>query len=115
MNGPGLGFRRLRACFSGALICLVVLRGGAAKADKLDDFIVAAMEKRHVAGLSLAVIKDGAIARVQGYGLADRSSKAAVTTNTLFQAGSISKSVAAVGALHLDRKSTRLNSSHGYI
>jgi CubicO group peptidase (beta-lactamase class C family) len=74
------------------------------QADKLDDFIVAAMEKRHIAGLSLAVIQDGQIARAQAYGLADRNSKVPVTTNTLFQAGSISKSVAAVGALHLVEK-----------
>jgi CubicO group peptidase (beta-lactamase class C family) len=72
-----------------------------AKADKLDDFIVAAMEKHHVPGLSLAVIQDGEIVRARGYGFADQESKIPVTTATLFQAGSISKSVAAVGALHL--------------
>ena len=37
----------------------------AVRADKLDDFIQAAMEKRAITGLSLAVIQDGAIAKAQ--------------------------------------------------
>ena len=73
----------------------------AVRADKLDDFIQAAMEKRAITGLSLAVIQDGAIAKAQGYGMADRASGSPVTTTTLFQAGSVSKSVAALGALRL--------------
>ncbi len=59
------------------------------------------MRKRGIPGLSLAIIEDGRIVKAKGYGLADRDSKTPVTPSTLFQAGSISKSVAALGALHV--------------
>ncbi|WP_254560505.1 serine hydrolase domain-containing protein [Dyadobacter diqingensis] len=70
-------------------------------ADDLDNFIRSQMQKRHIPGLSLAIIQDGKILKAQSYGFIDKDSKVPVTTNTLFQAGSISKSVAALGALYL--------------
>ncbi len=54
-----------------------------------------------VPGMSVAVVVDGRIAWAAGYGLADASDKTPVTTNTLFQAASISKPVTALGALRL--------------
>jgi CubicO group peptidase (beta-lactamase class C family) len=72
-----------------------------ARADNVDDFTEAVMQKRHITGLSMAVIQDGKIIKAKGYGLADKGGSLAVTTTTLFQAGSVSKSVAALGALHL--------------
>jgi CubicO group peptidase (beta-lactamase class C family) len=59
------------------------------------------MKKRGIPGLSLAIIQDGKIVKAKGYGFADRDNKTPVTPSTLFQAGSISKSVSALGALHL--------------
>lgn len=70
-------------------------------ADAVDDYISSQMPKNHVTGLSLAIIEGGKIVRAQGYGFADKSLGIKVTPHTLFQAGSISKSVAALGALHL--------------
>ena len=70
-------------------------------ADQIDDFINAKMAETHIAGLSLAVVQDGRIVKVQGYGFADKEAKIPVTPATLFQAGSISKSVAAAAMLHL--------------
>src|SRR5206468_690196 len=55
----------------------------------------------HIPGLSLAIIQDGKVIRVKGYGVAEQGGERPVTASTLFQAGSISKSVAAVGALRL--------------
>ncbi len=52
-------------------------------------------------GLSIAVIKDHKIAWAKGYGLADKTLKQPVTVTTLFQAGSISKSVNAIGIFRL--------------
>jgi len=54
----------------------------------------------HVPGLSVAVIRNGAIEWAQGFGVV-RLGGAPVTAETLFQAGSISKAVAAMAALHL--------------
>ncbi|GAB3899780.1 hypothetical protein GCM10028803_21500 [Larkinella knui] len=72
-----------------------------AHADGLDDFIRNQMQKRAIPGLSLAIIQDGKILKAQSYGFIDKDGKVPVTTNTLFQAGSVSKSVAAMGALYL--------------
>ncbi|MBK7010829.1 MAG: serine hydrolase [Saprospiraceae bacterium] len=55
----------------------------------------------NVKGLSLAVIKDHKIAWAKGYGWADEEEKRPVTTETLFEPGSISKSLNAVGILKL--------------
>ncbi|WP_353718833.1 serine hydrolase domain-containing protein [Dyadobacter sp. 676] len=70
-------------------------------ADDLDDFIRSQMQKRRIPGLSLAIIQDGRILKAQAYGFIDKDNKVPVTTSTLFQAGSVSKSVAAMGALYL--------------
>jgi CubicO group peptidase (beta-lactamase class C family) len=50
-------------------------------------------------GLSIAVIQNYRLVWAKGYGFANDSSKTPVTTQTLFQAGSISKSLNAVGVL----------------
>lgn len=54
-----------------------------------------------VPGVSIAVIVDNKIAWSKGYGVMHKERKEPVTTATLFQAGSISKPVAAYAALRL--------------
>lgn len=54
-----------------------------------------------VPGLSMAVIFDGAIEWTKTYGVMDKEDTTPVIGETLFQAGSISKPVAAYGALKL--------------
>src|SRR5262249_10591524 len=51
-----------------------------------------------VPGLSIAVVKDFKIEWAHAYGVKDIETKEPVTTETLFQAGSISKPVAAMTA-----------------
>ena len=70
-------------------------------ADHVDDVIAAEMKARGIPGVALAVIDGGSIVREQGYGYSDKARKVPVTPSTLFQAASISKPVAALGALHL--------------
>jgi CubicO group peptidase (beta-lactamase class C family) len=77
------------------------LHAQSSTADSLDAFIREQMARRHIAGLSLAIIQDGRIVVARGYGVADETNRVPVTPATLFQAGSISKPVAALGALHL--------------
>ncbi|MBK8505875.1 MAG: serine hydrolase [Saprospiraceae bacterium] len=52
-----------------------------------------------VPGVSIAVIQDSKIHWSKTYGVMDKDTKQPVTSTTLFQAGSISKPVAAYGAL----------------
>ncbi|HEY2328198.1 MAG TPA: serine hydrolase domain-containing protein [Verrucomicrobiae bacterium] len=72
--------------------------------DKVDDFITAQIHERQIAGLSLAIIQDGKIIKEQGYGFGDKSGKSPITPTTLFQAGSVSKSLTAFGVLRLVEK-----------
>ena len=59
------------------------------------------MNTFNVPGLSLAVIENFKIVDAKAYGVIAPGSSTPVTTKTLFQAGSISKPVAATGALDL--------------
>lgn len=59
------------------------------------------MKYYKVPGLSIAVIKDYKIDWAKGYGLADTLKNIAVTTETMFSAGSISKLLLAATALKL--------------
>ena len=59
------------------------------------------MAEDKIKGLSLAVIENYQVVWAKGYGWADDSLKVPVTTQTLFQAASISKSLNSVGVLQL--------------
>lgn len=59
------------------------------------------MQTLHIPGLSVAVIDHFQIVWAKGYGVTKPGSTMPVTTRTLFQAASISKTVTAVGTLFL--------------
>jgi CubicO group peptidase (beta-lactamase class C family) len=57
------------------------------------------MSQLHVNAVSIAVIRDGKLDWTRAYGFADKERNVAATPDTLFQAGSISKPLAALAAL----------------
>ena len=57
------------------------------------------MARFHVPGVSIAVIRDHQIHWAKGYGIADVATGAPVNTETMFQAASMSKPVAAMAVL----------------
>jgi CubicO group peptidase (beta-lactamase class C family) len=63
------------------------------------DTLPQVMARFRVPGVSVAVIKDFEIHWAKGYGVADVETGGAVETNTLFQAASISKPVAAMAVV----------------
>jgi D-alanyl-D-alanine carboxypeptidase len=71
------------------------------RADKIDDYIRAEMEKQHIPGLSLAVIKDGQVIKIEGYGLANIELNLPVKPETVFKIGSVSKQFIATGIMLL--------------
>ena len=78
------------------LMAPVIVKGDAHAAHTLQEQMAA----EHVPGVSIAVIHHGVIEWAQGFGVM-KVGGPAVTAETLFQAGSISKPVAALAALKL--------------
>jgi len=72
---------------------------GFAKFDTLSAFITDVMKTHEVPGVSVAVFTNFQIEWAKGFGVASVATRQAVDTLTLFQAASISKSVAAAAAL----------------
>jgi D-alanyl-D-alanine carboxypeptidase len=72
-----------------------------AAADEIDDFINAQLRGQRIPGLALAVIRGGQVVKLAGYGVADRTSGAAVTPDTVFKIGSISKPILATAMMRL--------------
>ena len=70
----------------------------------------AATEK--IPGMVWGVVIDGRLAHVRSTGVRDRATRDAITPATAFRIASMTKSFTALAILKLDRKSTRLNSSH---
>lgn len=68
---------------------------------KLDEQIPLWMETAVVPGLSIALIRDNQLVWVKGFGVVDGRTGEAVTTNTIFEAASLSKPVYAYAALKL--------------
>ena len=59
------------------------------------------MKHYNVPGVSIAVVDNGKVKWAKGYGIANTNDGTKVDTNTIFQAGSISKPLAALAALKL--------------
>jgi CubicO group peptidase (beta-lactamase class C family) len=59
------------------------------------------MDRFGVPGASIAVIRDYQIHWTKAYGTADQTTKAPVTSDTMFQAASISKPVTALAVMRL--------------
>jgi CubicO group peptidase (beta-lactamase class C family) len=69
--------------------------------DERPNTIAERMAKYNVKGLSIAVIQDYKIVWAKGYGWADEAEQKPVTPETLFEPGSISKALNALGILKL--------------
>lgn len=93
---PGVAVEQRIARIENALLPPVLRQGEAPATTKLPDRMAAL----RVPGVSVAVLRDGKIEWARGFGVA-RIDGPAVTPETLFQAASISKPVAALAALQL--------------
>jgi CubicO group peptidase (beta-lactamase class C family) len=99
-SGSGRAWRELRT-----------LDGDTVPVDRLEAAIRHAMAKANVAGLSVAIINDGRIAYVRGFGFRDRAAGIPFDEQTVTGAASLSKTVFAYllmllaeeGAIELDK------------
>src|SRR5215210_6298553 len=80
---------------------LLFATASAIRADKVDDYIKAEMQKQRVTGLSIAVVKDGKVIKAEGYGLANVELDAPARPDTVYKIGSVSKQLIAAGIMLL--------------
>jgi len=59
------------------------------------------MEREHIPGLSLLVVKDGKIVRAEGYGLSNVELQVPAKAETIYQSGSVGKQFAATAVMML--------------
>ena len=75
--------------------------GQTAITSKVDSYVNAEMQKAHIPGLSLAVLKNGQIVLAKAYGLANIEHQVPVKPETIFQSGSMGKQFTATAVMML--------------
>ena len=90
--------RKLNTLFA---VILLLLQTIVVRADKVDDYVKAEMQKQRIPGVSLAVIKDGKIIKAEGYGLANVELNVPARPETVYKIGSVSKQFIAAGIMLL--------------
>jgi CubicO group peptidase (beta-lactamase class C family) len=75
----------------------------AAAIDAVDAYVTAEMLRQKIPGLALAVVRDGTVTKIAGYGLADREQNVRVAPNSVFKIGSVSKQFIAAGIMLLSQ------------
>src|SRR5216684_9199777 len=116
------------------LLAVVILTVGLADAQtippatakRIDEIVAKATTEQQIPAISVAIALNGQIQYQKAFGKADLENNVSATPEALFRTGSIAKPMTAIAVMRLvedgkldldaqDRKSTRLNSSHGYI
>ena len=93
------------------LLPSILVKGDSIKSFNLEK----RMEHYKVPGVSIAIVENGKIKWAKGYGYANTETGTKVNASTLFQAGSISKPLAALSALKLfENDSLELNKDVNY-
>jgi CubicO group peptidase (beta-lactamase class C family) len=91
----------MRTALLGVATTLALVSAPAVHADKVDDYLRAQMERRHVPGLAVAVVRDGKPVKLKGYGVASAELKAPVTKDTAFELASVTKQFTAAAVMLL--------------
>src|SRR5579862_679113 len=94
----------------GCFLTLLAQRIAGSPGEKTDQYIRLMMSKKHIPGLSVAILREGKILKMQSYGLANIETGTAATSQTVYKLGSLSKQFIAAavmlleqgGKLHLD-------------
>jgi CubicO group peptidase (beta-lactamase class C family) len=70
-------------------------------ADALDDYLRAEMQRRQIPGLALAVVRNGTVVKLGGYGFANLEHDVPVTPDTVFELASVTKQFTATAIMVL--------------
>lgn len=71
------------------------------RADRLDDYLNAALSRLHLAGASVVIMSDGLIMAARGYGLANIERRIPVKPDTIFQIASTTKPLTSMSVMML--------------
>jgi CubicO group peptidase (beta-lactamase class C family) len=82
---------RNRLAYLVALALFALSITASAQTDKVDEYVKAEMQRQKIPGLSIAVVRNGAIIKAKGYGLANVELNVAATPETIYQSGSVGK------------------------
>jgi CubicO group peptidase (beta-lactamase class C family) len=85
------------ACFAGA----AQAQPSQAFIESADKSVPGALHDYNIPGLAVALIRNGAVVWMKGYGFADVASAKPITPDTAFNVGSLSKTATAGGVMHL--------------
>jgi len=83
---------------------LVAARVGAAHAgaeERVADFVRAEMERQHVPGVAVAIVRNGRVELATGYGFANLEHRVPVSPDTVFQSASLTKQFTATAVMLL--------------
>jgi CubicO group peptidase (beta-lactamase class C family) len=67
----------------------------------IDDYVQAEMNRQHIPGVSLAVVKNGEVVLAKGYGFSNLEHQVPVKPATIFQSGSMGKQFTATAVMML--------------
>jgi len=85
----------------GILTLLSVCAAAQDVSHRVDDYVVTEMKAEKIPGAAVAVVKDGALIKLKGYGFSNLEDMVPVHADTLFQSGSLAKQFTAMGVLLL--------------
>lgn len=96
----------MRAIFGLIAVALIWSGDGAvaktaASLEELDQTLAAGFKDGNVPGATVAIIENGQVVMTKNYGVADLATQAPVTDDTVFRAGSISKSFTSIAVMTL--------------
>jgi CubicO group peptidase (beta-lactamase class C family) len=87
------------------VVCTITFTAAQAQSSATDaavsDYIKAEMQRQHIPGLSLLIVKQGKIIRAEGFGLANVELQVPVKPETVFQSGSVGKQFTATAVMML--------------
>ena len=79
------------------------LTTGPSASVSIDDYVEGRMNKRHIPGVSVAIVHNGKVVHAKGYGLANVELSVPATENTVYQLASVTKTFTATAIMMLAR------------
>ena len=82
-------------------LAVMLIAAAPVRGQDIDEFVRGWIGKQHVPAAAIAIVKDGALIKSEGYGLADVENRVPARPDTVFKIGSLSKQFIATGVMLL--------------